>query len=138
MDPGDLPNPGIKPRCPALQANSLPAEPPGKSNINNYANKAETLDQIEKCSVGLMCFDEIDEGMDLNAQMMFLRILHNITASYGVDIIVVTHSLMLPILDCSDKVFDMKTRSEVSVCDYMKRLTGKNITIKVEDEKEVH
>ena len=29
---GDLPNPGIEPRSPALQADSLPAEPPGKSN----------------------------------------------------------------------------------------------------------
>ena len=28
--PGDLPNPGIKPRSPALQADSLPAKPPGK------------------------------------------------------------------------------------------------------------
>ena len=28
--PGDLPNPGIKPRFPALQADSLPAEPQGK------------------------------------------------------------------------------------------------------------
>ena len=28
--PGDLPNPGIKPRFPALQVNSSPAEPPGK------------------------------------------------------------------------------------------------------------
>ena len=28
--PGDLPNPGIEPRSPALQADSLPAEPPGK------------------------------------------------------------------------------------------------------------
>ena len=28
--PGDLPNPWIKPRSPALQANSLPSEPPGK------------------------------------------------------------------------------------------------------------
>ena len=28
--PGDLPNPGIKPRSPVLQADSLPAEPPGK------------------------------------------------------------------------------------------------------------
>ena len=28
--PGDLPNPGIKPRSPKLQADSLPAEPPGK------------------------------------------------------------------------------------------------------------
>ena len=30
--PGDLPNPGIKPRSPALQADSLPSEPPGKPN----------------------------------------------------------------------------------------------------------
>ena len=28
--PGDLPNPGIKPTSPALQADSLPTEPPGK------------------------------------------------------------------------------------------------------------
>ena len=28
--PGDLPNPGIKPRSPALQVYSLPSEPPGK------------------------------------------------------------------------------------------------------------
>ena len=26
----DLPNPGIKPRSPTLQVDSLPAEPPGK------------------------------------------------------------------------------------------------------------
>ena len=28
--PGDLPNPGIKPRSPTLQADSLPVEPQGK------------------------------------------------------------------------------------------------------------
>ena len=28
--PGDLPDPGIKPRCPSLQADSLSSEPPGK------------------------------------------------------------------------------------------------------------
>ena len=28
--PGNLPNPGIEPRSPALQADSLPAEPQGK------------------------------------------------------------------------------------------------------------
>ena len=27
--PGDLPNPGVKPRSPALQADALPSEPPG-------------------------------------------------------------------------------------------------------------
>ena len=30
--PGDLPKPGIKPRFPTLQADSLPSEPPGKPN----------------------------------------------------------------------------------------------------------
>ena len=29
----DLPNPGIEPRSPALWADSLPAEPPGKSFV---------------------------------------------------------------------------------------------------------
>ena len=29
--PGDLPNPGIEPRSPALQADTLNSEPPGKS-----------------------------------------------------------------------------------------------------------
>ena len=31
--PGDLPNPGIEPRSPVLQADSLPAEPQGKPII---------------------------------------------------------------------------------------------------------
>ena len=31
--PGALQNPGIEPRSPALQADSLPAEPQGKPNI---------------------------------------------------------------------------------------------------------
>ena len=30
--PGDLPNSGIKPRSPSLQADSLTSEPPGKTN----------------------------------------------------------------------------------------------------------
>ena len=28
--PGDLPEPGIKPGCPALQADALPPKPPGR------------------------------------------------------------------------------------------------------------
>ena len=35
--PRDLPNPGTEPRSPALQGDSLPAEPPGK---RSYLNKA--------------------------------------------------------------------------------------------------
>ena len=32
--PGDLPNPGIEPGSPALQADALPSEPPGKQSFN--------------------------------------------------------------------------------------------------------
>ena len=31
--PGDLPDPGIEPRSPALYADALPAEPPGKALV---------------------------------------------------------------------------------------------------------
>ena len=38
--PGDLPNPGIEPGSPALQADALSSEPPGKpKQIVCYANK---------------------------------------------------------------------------------------------------
>ena len=33
--PGDFPDPGIKPRSPALQEDSLPPEPPGKQKERN-------------------------------------------------------------------------------------------------------
>jgi len=33
--PGDLPDPGIEPRSPALQADVLPSEPPGKPQYFN-------------------------------------------------------------------------------------------------------
>ena len=35
--PGVLPNPGIKPRSPALKANSLSSEPPGSTRILEWA-----------------------------------------------------------------------------------------------------
>ena len=45
--PGDLPNPGIKPRSPALQTDSLPAEPPGNpmkmESKSNFPPKTKEL-----------------------------------------------------------------------------------------------
>ena len=38
---GDLPNPGIDPRSPALQADSLPSEPPGKPRKYPYVKVAQ-------------------------------------------------------------------------------------------------
>ena len=43
--PGDLPNPGIKPRSPALLEGSLPAEPPGKPK-NTRVGGLSLLQQI--------------------------------------------------------------------------------------------
>ena len=34
--PGDLPDPGIEPRSPALQADALPSEPPGKPTLHEF------------------------------------------------------------------------------------------------------
>ena len=38
--PGDLPDPGIKPGSPALQADALPSEPPGKPPDQPYLHTA--------------------------------------------------------------------------------------------------
>ena len=43
--PGHLPNPGIKPRCPTLQVDSLPAEPLGKPK-NTGKGSLSLLQQI--------------------------------------------------------------------------------------------
>ena len=37
--PGDLPDPGIEPRSPALQGDSLPSEPPGKPHIPSISQE---------------------------------------------------------------------------------------------------
>ena len=49
LSPGDLPNPGIKPRSPELQADPLPSEPPGKSE-NEVAQSCPTLCDTMDCS----------------------------------------------------------------------------------------
>ena len=57
--PGDLPNPGIKPRSPALQADALTSEPPTlkkrtrqilelNNSINEIKNVLEKASEIEQ------------------------------------------------------------------------------------------
>ena len=45
--PGDLPNPGIKPRSPTLQADSLPTELPGKLRMS-YIGSGPCISSILK------------------------------------------------------------------------------------------
>ena len=54
--PGDLPNPGIEPRSPTLQVDSLPAEPQGKPN-NTGVGSLSLLQQIfltQESNLGLL------------------------------------------------------------------------------------
>ena len=55
--PGNLPNPGIEPRSPTLQADSLPAEPPGKPK-NTGVGSLSLQQQIfltQESNWGLLC-----------------------------------------------------------------------------------
>ena len=56
LSPGDLPDPGIEPRSPALQADALPSEPPGKPKMRVNVAKAFSikfllLTLLHTCSV---------------------------------------------------------------------------------------
>ena len=45
----DLPNPGIEPRSPALQVDSLPSETPGKPlSYGNFKNMMDTTESSSK------------------------------------------------------------------------------------------
>ena len=52
--PGDLPDPGIKPRSPALQADALPSEPPGKPGASKQTHKSngDNYEENTMTSVG--------------------------------------------------------------------------------------
>ena len=54
--PGDLPNPGIKPRSPALQADPLPAEPQGKPKNTGVGNLSllQGIFQTQESNWGLL------------------------------------------------------------------------------------
>ena len=43
---GDLRNPGIEPRPPAWQADSLPAEPQGRTTLNWHQTPGGLLDEV--------------------------------------------------------------------------------------------
>ena len=45
--PGDLPDPGIEPRSPALQADVLPSEPPGKPQAWDYLREQFQTSMLE-------------------------------------------------------------------------------------------
>ena len=64
--PGDLPNPEIKPRSHALQADSLPAEPQGKpknTGVGKEKYKATNFFIILSCQIAENCSRGISDYM---------------------------------------------------------------------------
>ena len=50
--PGDLPNPGIETRSPALQADLLTSEPPGKPiKVNNVYSSEDTINRLKRKTI---------------------------------------------------------------------------------------
>ena len=54
--PGDLPNPGIKLRSPALQVDSLPSEPPGKPKNTGVGGRSllQQIFPVQESNRGLL------------------------------------------------------------------------------------
>ena len=69
--PGDLPDPGLEPRSPALQVDSLPAEPPGKPRL--FVNTLQTPPMPSQSSTAML--------MDLTVGS--LHWLHVLTLEYS-------------------------------------------------------
>ena len=61
--PGDLPNPGIKPRTAALRVDSLPAEPPGKPKNTGVGS----LSLLQ----GIFLTQELNQGLLHHRQILF-------------------------------------------------------------------
>ena len=59
--PGDLPNPGIKPRSSTLQVDSLPAEPPGKPKNTGVGSLSlpQRIFPTQESNLGLLNYRQI-------------------------------------------------------------------------------
>ena len=56
--PGDLPNPGIEPRSPTLQADALTSEPPGKPFIGIWVSNSEIILKSRVEQIGKYILDD--------------------------------------------------------------------------------
>ena len=76
--PEDLSNPGIKPRSPALQADSLPAEPPGKAK--NGVGSPSLLQGIlptQGSNPGLLHYRQIFYGLSHQVSTIYVKFTLN-------------------------------------------------------------
>ena len=82
--PGDLPNPEIKPRSPALQARSLPFEPPGKPKNSGVGSLSllQGLFLIQESNWGLLHCRRILSQLSYQGSSHQLSILYMVSIEY--------------------------------------------------------
>ena len=64
---GDLPDPGIEPGSPALQANSVLSEPPGKQTLTGISNKFEIRNMRE--SKGIIKMQDMESLLSMRQKL---------------------------------------------------------------------
>ena len=65
--PGDLPDPGIEPESPILQADSLPSEPPGKPG---FGDSVQFSSLTQSCPTLCDPMDCSTPGLPVHCQLM--------------------------------------------------------------------
>ena len=70
--PGDLPSPGIEPRSPALQADALTFEPPGKPNLDSILKSRDITLLTKVHIVKATVFPIVMYGRRLSAEKLML------------------------------------------------------------------
>ena len=94
----DLPNPGIKPRSPALQEDSLPAEPQGKPK-NTGLGSLSLLQQIfltQELNWGLLHCRQILYQLSYEGSPKKMKVVHFLFAT-------VSHSAICTLLQLHSK-----------------------------------
>ena len=73
--PGDLPDPGIELRSPALQADALPSEPPGKPKNTGVGNLSllQGIFPTQELNQGLLCCRQILYQLSLEIKNKLLN-----------------------------------------------------------------
>ena len=93
--PGDLPNPGIKPRSPSLQADSLPAEPQGRLKAPKSFTKSKGCNMqwnnsiylhVTTCQVFYLCWWCIATVAMISMELIcYLLLFHWLFYSWTLD-----------------------------------------------------
>ena len=71
--PGDLPDPGIEPRSPALQADTLTSEPPGKPFLGNRECQLKPccIYKLQWLKLKILAIPNVDKNVEEYLELLF-------------------------------------------------------------------